>query len=216
MPKYIYCECPVCEFSLVLNEDTMIPPVHCSLCAGDSGRDVKMLSREARPTDIPEGHDARKLDPSITTVKEIEGAKKYIKEDDKVLFIDHLSRPKFQARVFPWMIACFGEELTFNSIERNHRFLEEALELVQSLGCSREDAHQLVDYVFDRPAGVAFQEVGGVKVTLAALGLAHNIDVDEASEAELARIWTNIKKIRAKQKAKPKFVPPSGPDKDDK
>ena len=91
--------------------------------------------------------------------------------------------------------------------ERNHRFLEEALELVQSLGCTRSEAHQLVDYVFGRPAGEPKQELGGVMVTAAALCWPNELDMDEAAETELARVWKKIDIIRAKQLAKPKHSP---------
>ena len=77
-----------------------------------------------------------------------------------------------QSRVLPWMLACFGPTIPFDKTERNHRFLEEALELVQSIGCTQSEAHQLVDYVYGRPAGEPSQEVGGVMVTLAALCIA--------------------------------------------
>ena len=109
----------------------------------------------------------------------------------------------FQFRVAPWMQECFGPVISADVIERNHRFLEESLELVQSTGCTSSEAHQLVDYVYGRPQGVAHQEVGGVQVTLAALCLAVGLDMHMAGEDELARIWTNIEKIRAKQAAKP-------------
>lgn len=116
--------------------------------------------------------------------------------------------PSFQQRVQPWMMACFGAAISANVIERNHRFLEESLELVQSTGCTRSEAHQLVDYVYGRPAGETHQEVGGVMVTLAALCLAHpGLDMHEAGEVELARIWTKVEKIRAKQAAKPAHSP---------
>ena len=111
----------------------------------------------------------------------------------------------FQSRVRPWMMACFGEEISADQVERNHRFIEEALELVQSLGCTRCEVRQIVDYVFGRPAGQPDQEVGGTKVTLAALCLANQLDMDEAGERELARVWTKVEQIRAKQAAKPKF-----------
>lgn len=91
--------------------------------------------------------------------------------------------------------------------ERNHRFLEEALELVQSLGCSASEAHQLVDYVYGRDVGDPPQEVGGVMVTLAALCLANDLDMHANGETELARIWTKVDAIRAKQAAKPKHSP---------
>lgn len=113
----------------------------------------------------------------------------------------------FQSRVQPWMLACFGEVIAADREERNHRFLEEALELVQACGCSQSEAHQLVDYVFGRPVGEKTQEVGGVMVTLAALCLAQDLDMHENAETELARIWTKVEAIRAKQAAKPKHSP---------
>lgn len=113
----------------------------------------------------------------------------------------------FQQRVHPWMMVCFGEEISRDVVERNHRFLEEALELVQSTGCTASEAHQLVDYVFARDIGETRQEIGGVMVTLAALCLALGENMHEAGEIELARIWTKVEAIRAKQAGKPKHSP---------
>ncbi|WP_415279264.1 hypothetical protein [Brucella sp. BZ] len=109
----------------------------------------------------------------------------------------------FQGRVKPWMLACFGEEISNDKLERCDRFIEEALELVQAIGYSPDRAHALVDYVFNREIGEPHQEVGGVMVTLAALCLAAGLDMAQAGEDELARIWTKVEKIRAKQAAKP-------------
>jgi len=113
----------------------------------------------------------------------------------------------FQKRVLAWMMECFSMEICRDSAERNHRFLEESLELVQSLGCTASEAHQLVDYVFGRPAGEPTQELGGVMVTIAALCFPNDLDMNAAAETELARVWKNIDKIRAKQEAKPKHSP---------
>lgn len=115
--------------------------------------------------------------------------------------------PEFQVRVQPWMAACFGDEVSNDPIERNQRFLEEALELIQACGATRSEAHQLVDYVFDRPVGELKQEIGGVMVTLAALCLAHNVSMHACGETELERIWTCVDKIRAKQAAKQRYMP---------
>ncbi|MEP3668952.1 MAG: hypothetical protein ABJN42_19690, partial [Roseibium sp.] len=98
-------------------------------------------------------------------------------------------------------------EIAMNGTERNHRFLEEALELVQALGCSRSEAHQLVDYTFNRDIGEPSQEVGGVMVTLAAVCGAYGLDMMANGETELARVWTKVEKIRKKQAAKPKHSP---------
>jgi hypothetical protein len=113
----------------------------------------------------------------------------------------------FQARVQPWMMACFGPEISADVMERNHRFFEESTELVQACGMTQSEAHQLVDYVYGRPVGEKYQEAGGVMVTLAALCLAQGLDMHAAGETELARIWTKVEQIRAKQAAKPKHSP---------
>lgn len=118
-----------------------------------------------------------------------------------------MSERSFQDRVLPWLLDCFGSDIANDAIERNHRFLEEALELVQACSCTQSEAHQLVDYVYGRPIGEKNQEVGGVMVTLAALCLAQKLDMHNAGETELARIWTKVEQIRAKQAAKPKNSP---------
>lgn len=113
----------------------------------------------------------------------------------------------FQSRVDHWLHECFSAKVCADKIERNHRFLEEAIELVQSEGCTASEAHQLVDYVFGRPVGEPSQECGGVMVTLAALCLANKLDMVECGESELVRIWSKIEQIRRKQAGKPKHSP---------
>ncbi|SED32026.1 hypothetical protein SAMN05216178_6769 [Pseudomonas saponiphila] len=118
----------------------------------------------------------------------------------------------FQPRVADWLNDCFGQEIAADVIERNHRFLEEALELVQACNCSADEAHKLVDYVFGRDVGDKPQEVGGVLVTLAALCAAQGVDMHQAGEVELARISQpeTVVRIREKQKRKPAMSPLPG------
>ena len=111
---------------------------------------------------------------------------------------------KFQERADRWLLACFGKTIARDKVERNHRFLEEALELVQACGCTKAEALSLVDYVYGRDEGEIEQEVGGVMNTLAALCLSRGIDMMDAGHIELDRCWTKVEKIRAKQAAKPK------------
>jgi hypothetical protein len=109
-----------------------------------------------------------------------------------------------QARVRPWMLACFGEEIARDQLERCDRFIEEALELLQVFGYEPARIHALIDYVYGRPVGELEQEVGGTMLTLAALCLAvPGVDMHACGEAELARVWTKVDVIRAKQAAKP-------------
>jgi hypothetical protein len=109
----------------------------------------------------------------------------------------------FQARVQPWMMACFGPTISADKLERGDRLLEEVLELLQSVDYPRERIASLSSYVWSRPKGEPTQEVGGSMVTLAAFCLAHGLDMHAAGETELARIWTKVEAIRAKQAAKP-------------
>lgn len=109
----------------------------------------------------------------------------------------------FQFGVDEWMDACFGPAIKADVQERCDRFIEEALEFVQAAGYSTDRAHALVDYTFSRPQGEINQEVGGVMVTLAAMCNTLNVDIGEAAGTELARVWTKIEAIRAKQAAKP-------------
>lgn len=114
-----------------------------------------------------------------------------------------LAGESFQARVQPWMMACFGPKISGDRVERADRLLEEAFELLQSGGYDPARVVALRDYVWSREVGEPSQEVGGVMVTLAAYCLAHGLDMHAAAEAELARVWTKVEKIRAKQAAKP-------------
>lgn len=113
----------------------------------------------------------------------------------------------YQDNVAAWVSACFPASAQTDVAERSHRFLEEALELVQASGCTKEDARLMVDYVFDRPAGAHEQEVGGVMVTLAALCNALKLSMDDAADRELARNWKRIDAIRHKQATKPAGSP---------
>ncbi len=111
---------------------------------------------------------------------------------------------EFQLGVDSWMTACFTEEIKRDRLERVDRFLEEALELAQTEESFTKDrAHALVEYVFNRPVGHPPQEVGGVMVTLAAFCNISGINIQNEAAEELVRIWFKIDQIRAKQASKP-------------
>ena len=113
----------------------------------------------------------------------------------------------FQVASHTWVLKCLGVEAAHDIRVRLHRFLEEALELVQSLGLTREEAHQLVDYVFGREIGEPRQELGGVLTTLGTLAAAAGLDMQDDGERELARVNQPemMEKIARKHFAKPAF-----------
>lgn len=85
--------------------------------------------------------------------------------------------------------------------ERRDRFVEEALELGQSLDMTEDEAHQLVRYVFSRPQGEPHQEFGGAMTTLAGLAHFSRTDLMKCAETELERCWQPVivEKIRGKR-----------------
>src|SRR6185312_5264384 len=94
--------------------------------------------------------------------------------------------------------------------QRSFRFLEEALELAQAVGTTREEALKLVDYVYSRPIGQVGQEIGGVMVTLAGVATVCAELVNSCAEDELARCIANTAKIRMKDLNKPERSPLPG------
>ncbi|AKU43500.1 hypothetical protein CPT_Sansa96 [Caulobacter phage Sansa] len=109
----------------------------------------------------------------------------------------------FQDRVWDWGSACFPPEVMTDPVERGDRFLEEVLELLQAAGYDFARIPALVRYVAARPAGHITQEAGGVLLTLAVYLKGQMVDMQQAAEAELARVWGAIDKIRIKQATKP-------------
>lgn len=110
----------------------------------------------------------------------------------------------YQARVRLWMLHVFGGRVMRNVEERCDRFLEEVIELLQSLDYDPRRIPRLVSYVYNRPVGKKFQEAGGVSVTFSALCDAAEIDMADAGEVELQRVWDQrvIDKVRSKQQSK--------------
>jgi NTP pyrophosphatase (non-canonical NTP hydrolase) len=84
------------------------------------------------------------------------------------------------------------------------RFLEEALELAQACDLEKEDVYRQLRYTFSRPKGTVEEEIAGVMMTLQHIGNMENIDIQDATLAELERISTPEmrKKIYDKQSYK--------------
>lgn len=111
----------------------------------------------------------------------------------------------FQAACVEWGHQVFaGTEITSDPLERSLRFAEEALELVQSTGLTREEVLKVVDYVFNRPKGEIGQEVGGTIVCLAMLCEANQLSLTDEAVREFVRVDSPEmrEKIKTKHAAK--------------
>ncbi len=112
---------------------------------------------------------------------------------------------EFQEEVASWVDQCFGPESAADVTIRIHRFIEEAIELAQAVECPKKDVLALVEYVYSRPVGDIYQEVGGVTTTLTALCNSLSLPLGWAADTELQRAWEKIDLIREKSKRKPSF-----------
>lgn len=107
-----------------------------------------------------------------------------------------------QTRVLTWVSDTFGAIAT-DQHERCARFIEEAIELAQSVGMPGSRVTALVDHVYSRPAGEARQEAGGVGITLLALCEVIGVSADGAEQAEFARVLSiDRERFRARQNVK--------------
>lgn len=116
----------------------------------------------------------------------------------------------FQHRAQAWARACFGEAEAADLRLRSYKFLEEAMELVQAMGMSREEAGRMLDYVFRRPLGEPRQEVGGAQLTLALLCSAAGLLMGACAVEELKRVCDPEVMDRIRHKNQSKLSPADG------
>lgn len=113
------------------------------------------------------------------------------------------ARDERQRKVAEWCAAAFGVDQASSLRHRALRLLEEALEAYQATGADPAMAHNLVDFVFSRPAGDLAQEIGGVGTTLLALASTAGLSADAAEAAELERVLAKpLAYFAARDKAK--------------
>jgi hypothetical protein len=98
------------------------------------------------------------------------------------------SRDMRQRDVALWVTRAFGIETMRKPDVRAARVVEEAVELAQAVGVTRETVERIVAYVFSRPAGEPHQEIGGVGLTLLACSSSLRLSADWEEERELRRV----------------------------
>jgi hypothetical protein len=91
------------------------------------------------------------------------------------------------ARALIWAIGVFGP-IAANPVERATRFIEEALELAQSIGVPAARAAAIHARVYARAPGFSTMEIGQAALTLELLAEAIGMNLDASADAELARV----------------------------
>ena len=111
-----------------------------------------------------------------------------------------------QTRLLNWALAMFGDMEGFDTAsteERLERFLEEAIELAQSLDMPKERLIHWVHYVYNRPKGDPSQEFGGVMVTANMLAEVSRISMAAEEIRETKRVLSKTKAhFQARHQAK--------------
>lgn len=108
-----------------------------------------------------------------------------------------------QRLTLPWLYGIFGD-LAYRPEYRGARLVEEALEMAQAVGLSRDSCHELVDYVYEKEPGDPLQEMGGVLLTALALAERLGYDVEDAATMEFARCLRMDDAAKAKMRDKPR------------
>jgi NTP pyrophosphatase (non-canonical NTP hydrolase) len=88
-------------------------------------------------------------------------------------------------RGFQWAIAAFGRHVVHNFPERGMRVAEEAIELMQACLIPREQAHKLVDRVYDKEPGDIRKEMKNLLLTFVVFAHMHGEDIEELLREEL-------------------------------
>ena len=87
-------------------------------------------------------------------------------------------RGKRQREVADWIIDTFGLS-SLRPRERARRLLEEAIELAQAEGVTREDVNTHADYIYAKEPGDPKQELGDVGLTLLAYAESRGFSADQ-------------------------------------
>lgn len=82
-----------------------------------------------------------------------------------------------QLKVSSWVVETFGET-AMKPRERARRLLEEAIELAQAEGVTREEVTTFADYIYAKEPGDPEQELGGVSFTLLAYAQSRHMSAD--------------------------------------
>lgn len=112
------------------------------------------------------------------------------------------NRDRRQSIVLAWATRMFGQ-CTTQLTERALRVVEEAIEVGQAAGLTKEQVQRLIDRVYSRPAGDVREELGGLLVTCLAICEVMRISGDDLERDEMERVLSlPEEKVREKHAQK--------------
>lgn len=117
--------------------------------------------------------------------------------------LHHASVATIQWRVGHWLLECVGKEVAEDLDERNHRFAEEAFELLQACGYTLDQLEAMARHVYVKEPGKVEVEAADVLICLVPLASAHGFDLGRVTMNRIDINWENIDKIREKNRTKP-------------
>ena len=111
---------------------------------------------------------------------------------------------EYQLIIRKWVVRTMGPSWMESEEERALRFIEEAIEFVQTMSLDKERIHALVDIKYAQEVGARNQEAGGVMVTFLAACEHYDLNPMDSLDTELVRIHQPqiIGKIRDKCREK--------------
>lgn len=104
-----------------------------------------------------------------------------------------------QEWVAGWLKLTLGVESLDNLRERAFRFIEEAMELAQACGVTRDEAQKLHSAVYEQRSGQFRKELGDAHLTLLALADTLRIDLLDCTKQRLEQLsdLKEIERVRA-------------------
>lgn len=113
---------------------------------------------------------------------------------------------KFQKIAEDFLKRTFNKKIIYSKEERAYRFLEESLELVQSLDIPKDKVLEFIEYVYNKPEGYPSKEIGDVQITLACMCVGLGIDLEEVSYERMRAALENAERIKERWKNKPNNI----------
>jgi hypothetical protein len=206
---------PICRTWSELNTDGRLSEYQSAIRELAEERDENCTLRQANES-LEESRDYYKQQLEGRISSRIPGATdlneaffKYDSMEGRALLAEErlrameMTRQERQVRIGTWCVNAFGLREASHVTQRGIRLLEEAGETAQATGVELEMAHKIIDYVWSRPVGKLWQEIGGVGTTLLALAQAAGLDADLEEFREMTRVLSKpLEHFTQRNKAK--------------